>query len=721
MATGNRKEVLQRVYLVWAAYLLIALAIVGKIFYIAFVKGDYYVDLGKKRSITEVTIEAERGNIYSDDKSLLATSLPYFDIRFDPLASLQYYEEMKEKLEGKDPSRYNIFPKNIDSLSICISKYLKPGLSPGEIKRWLIAKQKQKQRYLLISEGVSYETMMKVKQFPLFRLGPKKSGLIITQRSKRIMPYGDMALRTIGYVRANAPSVGLEAFYNNDLKGESGKRLMQFIKPKALIPINDLTEISPRNGQDIVTTLDVEIQDVATSSLRTALENHDAANGCVIVMDVKTGAIKAIANLTKTENGYAETYNYAIANSIEPGSTFKLASVMAMLEDHKANLTDSINVNYGKDIVCGREMKDAEPNHNKYVTLQRAFEISSNVGISKAVVKAYGQDRNGAFQFVDRLKQFHLGQRTGVDLEGEPKPLIKTPYNQKQLWSRTTLAWMAHGYETQFTPLQLLTFYNAVANNGKMMKPYLVSEIQSQGETDQVFPPVVLNPQICSQETIDKAHQLLEGVALRGTARGGRSDYYTFAGKTGTASMDYGVDRGRYRASFAGYFPAKDPVYSCIVVITTPRKNGYHGAQAALPVFCSIAQKCMSIDPQFYKKITPASDMTASSEYLPNKEIGARADYVSIFTRLGIETESKGSSASQWVKTNLEGTTINLIAYDQQKVLVPDVRGMGLRDALYALESRGLSAVVDGYGHVAAQNISPGTKVSGQRIELKLE
>jgi len=390
MATGNRKEVLQRVYLVWAVYVLIAIAVIAKIGYISFVKGDYYVELGKKRSTKEVTIEAERGNIYSDDKSLLATSLPYFDIHFDPLASIQYYKEMKEKLDGRDPSRYDIFPKNIDSLAICISKYLKPNLTPGEIKRWIIAKQNQKQRYVALAQGVSYETMLKVKQFPLFRMGAQKSGLIIDQRSRRVMPYGDMALRTIGYVRPNVQPVGLEGYYNNDLKGESGKRLMRFIQPKALIPINDLTEISPRNGEDIVTTLDVKMQDIATSSLRSALEYHDAANGCVIVMDVKTGAIKAIANLTKTQNGYAELYNYAIANSIEPGSTFKLASVMAMLEDHRVNLTDSINVNYGRDVICGREMKDSEGNHNKYVSVQRAFEISSNVGISIPPGYAYG-------------------------------------------------------------------------------------------------------------------------------------------------------------------------------------------------------------------------------------------------------------------------------------------------------------------------------------------
>ncbi|HQW56854.1 MAG TPA: penicillin-binding transpeptidase domain-containing protein, partial [Saprospiraceae bacterium] len=404
MSADNRKEVLRNVNIVWFAYIVLAVAILGKICYIAFVKGDYYKQKGKDLYVKERTIEADRGNIFSDDKTLLATSLPIFEIRFDPLASKQYLKEMKEKTKPSEWSKYDIFAKNIDSLSICISKYLKPSLTPAQIKKWIVAKRGQEKRYLLIAKDVPYETLVKVKQFPMFRMGPNISGLIIKQSSKRIMPYGDLALRTIGYTRDNAQPIGLEGYYDKSLKGEVGKRLMQFVKPNAWIPINDLTEIEPRNGEDIVTTINVQMQDIATSALRDALKYHNADNGTVIVMDVKSGAIKAISNLSKSGDSYVESFNLAIGHAIEPGSTFKLASVMAMLEDNKFKLTDSIDLNYGKAVISGREMKDSEPHHYRWATLQRAFEISSNVGISKAVVKAYGQNHDDVFQYIKRLK-----------------------------------------------------------------------------------------------------------------------------------------------------------------------------------------------------------------------------------------------------------------------------------------------------------------------------
>lgn len=721
MSGENRKEVLRNVYIVWGFFLFLAVAVIAKICYIAFVQGNYYKQKGRELYVKERTIEANRGNIYADDMSLLATSLPFFDVRFDPLASDQYYREMKEKTRKSEWPKYDIFNKNIDSLSICISKYLMPGLTPKQVKKWLTIKRKKQQRYLLLATDIPYEKMLQVKKFPLFRLSPNKSGLIMEQKSRRVMPYGDLALRTIGYTSDNSQPIGLEGYYNKSLKGEVGKRLMQFIKPNAWIPINDLTEIEPRNGQDILTTLNVQLQDITTTALREALIYNNAANGCAIVMEVKTGAIKAISNLSKSGDKYVENYNLAIAHSIEPGSTFKLASLMAIMEDNKLKLTDSVDVNYGKAMVSGHEMKDSEAHQYKWVSLQRAFEISSNIGISKAVVKAYGQQKNDAYEFINRLKQFHLDKVTGIDLEGEPKPLIKEPYNLKQLWSRSSLAWIAHGYESQLTPLQMLTFYNAVANNGKMMRPYLVSEIQSQGYTDRMIQPQVLVDKIASDSTIARARRLLEGVVLRGTAKSQRTELYTFAGKTGTSVLDYGgAKTGRYRASFIGYFPADNPVYSCIVMVTEPHGHGFYGAEVALPVFRQIADKAMSFDPHFFHEIQSNEIASSDSPFLPVGERGNKIDYISVLTRLGITASTSGDQGN-WVYTQMKNNAVDLLAYTQSNNLVPDVRGMGLRDALYSLESKGLSAEVSGNGRVSQQNINPGTKVSGQRVLLTLK
>ena len=540
------------------------------------------------------------------------------------------------------------------------------------------------------------------------------------QHSRRVMPYGDLALRTIGYTKENSKPIGLEGYYNKNLKGEVGKRLMQFIKPNAWIPINDLTEIEPRNGQDIVTTLNVQMQDIATNALREALTYHNALNGCAVVMEVKTGAIKAISNLSRSGNKYVENYNMAIATSIEPGSTFKLASLMAIMDDEKLDLSDSVDVGYGRAMVSGHEMKDSEAHHYKWVSLQKAFEISSNIGIAKAVLKAYNY-KDGAKDFINRLRSFHLDKITGIDLEGEPRPLIKEPGNLKQLWSRSSLAWIAHGYESQLTPLQMLSFYNAVANNGKLMRPYLVSEIQSQGITERQIQPQVLVEKIASDSTIARARRLLEGVVTRGTAKSKRSEYYSFAGKTGTAVLDYGgVKKGRYRATFIGYFPAENPVYSCIVMVTEPHGHGFYGAEVALPVFTQIAEKTMSFDPHFFREIRPDELVTADSPFLPVGERGNKIDYVNVFTRLGITMSTSGEQGN-WVYTQMKNRSVDLLAYNQTSGLVPDVRGMGLRDALYSLESKGLSAEVSGTGKVTDQNIDPGTKVSGQRVLLTLK
>lgn len=717
----NKSEVVRNSNIVLWIFSALAVLIIAQVINIGFVKGEHYKTLGKDLRIKAIDIQADRGNILSDNGELLAVSMPFYDVYFDPTASRQYVKEMKEKDRYFMKKTGDIFAKNIDSLSICISKYLKPNLSPNEIKRWLISKRNQNERYLCLAKGISHEKMKLVKGFPLFRMGKNKSGVIFEMKQSRVRPYGDLALRTIGYARKNSQSIGLEASYDEYLKGEAGKRMVQYISPTKYIPINDLTEIEPKNGDDIHTTINVQMQDIAGQALRTALDYHKASYGTVIIMEVKSGNIKAMSNLKRDGGVFTEDYNYAAGLSTEPGSTFKLASVMAILEDKKMSLDKEFEINYGKSIISGREMKDSEGHGHAKLSLRRAFELSSNIGISKAVVEAYGGSREGSFKFVDRIKQFHLDKITGIDLPGEGKPLIKTPYNLKQLWSKSTLAWMAHGYETQLTPLQLLTFYNAVANNGKMMQPRLVTGVWSHGEMVKDFQPKVLVDKIASDTTIMLARTLLEGVVLNGTARRYKNDMYSFAGKTGTASLDYGgIKRGRYRASFIGYFPADNPMYSICVSITEPREHGYHGAEVALPVFRSVADKILSFDPKFFKVTSPEKNAMVVTDQLPQGEKGYRTDFLSIFNRLGVPVYS-GGGITDFIVTRKVGSDVNLMAMNEPPGLVPDVTGMGLRDALYALESRGLKAEVNGYGRVSTQNISPGTKVSGQKVVIRLE
>lgn len=719
--TDNKHEVVRNANIILWLFGALAVLTIAQVINISIVKGKYYRDLGKEWHVKPIAINADRGNILADNGELLATSMPFYDVYFDPTASKQYVKEMKKKDKRYMKKEGDIFAKNIDSLAFCISKYLIPNLSASEVKKWILRKRSKNERYLCLAKGISHNKMKMVKNFPLFRLGRNKSGIIFEIKPQRVRPYGDMALRTVGYIRDSSLPIGIEGRYNDDLKGEAGQRMVQYISKNRWVPINDLTEIEPRNGNDVRTTLNVQMQDIAMDALQKGLEYHNASYGTAIVMEVKTGAIKAMANLKKSGDKYQEDYNYAVGAAVEPGSTFKLASIMAILEDQKLDLDHKIEVNYGKAIVSGREMKDSEGHSHAIITLRQAFELSSNIGVSKAVVTSYGQNRNDVYQYIKRIKQFHLDKLTNIDIAGEGKALIKTPYNYKQLWSKTTLAWMAHGYETQLTPLQMLTFYNAVANNGRMMKPYLVSGIWSHGEEIKSFKPQALVEKIASDTTIRLARELLEGVVLRGTAKKYKNDLYSFAGKTGTASLDYGgIKRGRYRASFIGYFPAENPIYSICVSITEPREHGYHGSEVGLPVFKAIADKVLSFDPNFFMTSSPGKNATAFSSQLPDGARGSRTDFLSVFNKLGVTVYSKGK-VTDMVMTKREPAEINLIGYLEKKDEVPDVKGMGLRDALYSLESKGLIAEVSGYGRVSEQDISPGTKVSGQKVFIKLQ
>ena len=712
-----KNEVLIRVYIVLAIVVMAALVILAKVVYIQVKEGDKWRAKGKNLYVEYRAVEAERGSIMTEDGSLLATSLPFFDIRLDL---------DKKVVSDKD------FIENLDSLAYCLANFVDTTYTVGGMRERLLDEREKGNRYILIKKNVSYPEMEKIKQFPLFNLGWNRfRGGIFEQKALRNKPFKMLARRTIGYVREGHQAVGLEGYFNDVLKGQEGKRPMLRVPGGNYIPINDLTEIEPKTGDDIVTTIDINIQDIAHEALLRALQYHKADYGTAIVMDVKTGAIRAIANIGKVEYNnktyWDEVYNYAIGTAVEPGSTFKLAPLMALLEDGYVDLFDKIPLDSGRYQFYEELMEDASYHPYDSVTVKQAFEMSSNVGIARMVQKYYGtgdSSDKGANpkKFLKRLKQFNLHLPIGIEIEGEAAPYIKDPDNPKDKWSGTTLPWMAIGYELQLTPLQLLNLYNAVANDGVMMKPYLVTEIQRYGDVIKKFKPTVTKRKLASKRTIEKVKVLLEGVVENGTAKKLKSNRYRFAGKTGTAQINYKKTKRKselkYRASFAGYFPAENPVYSCIVVITNPREHGIYGGEVAGPVFREIADKCFTSKIELQVAVNDQAKPKLVNNRLPNLNIGRRQDMETVLRYLDLPFVTHTNA--HWVVSQVDHDTLNIVKRTIKKEIVPNVVGMGLRDALYILENLGLVVQINGVGKVVRQSIIPGTTIKGQTIKITL-
>ena len=702
-----KNEVLIRVYIVVFAVVLVAIAIFAKAVRISVVEGKHWREKIEDQYFQVRKVEAGRGNILAANGGLLATSLPFFELAFDPNSS---------GMSDQD------FELNIDSLSYCLATYVDKSFTPEGMREYLISMRKDKKQYVPIMKQASYEEYEMISNFPLFRLGQFKGGFIAIPRFKRNNPYGMLASRTIGYNRENSRSIGLEGYFDADLAGEQGEQLMRRLTKDIWIPVNNFSKIDPVGGQDLLTTIDIDIQDVAEGSLHRAIKDNNAEYGVAVVMDVKTGAIRAMANLGRTKKGNIwETYNHAVGSSTEPGSTFKLASIMALLEDGKIDLNDSIDLEQGKTKFFDQEMMDASRHGLDSTSIRHAFEISSNVGIAKLVQAHYGEEKE-AEEFIERLQQFNLDHRTGIEINGEVDPYIKEAYSAEDDWSGISLPWMAHGYELRMTPLQMLSFYNAVANGGKQMKPYLVSEFQEYGETIKRFPPKVVNKQIASSKTIKKAQSLLAGVVENGTAKKLKTEQYTFAGKTGTAQINYKRSNGKttvggYQSSFVGYFPAEEPLYSCIVVIYKPKNGRYYGSDVALPVFRSIADKIYALKPDLFEHFE--EERYVDSKDLPKGSVGDKSDFMALMKAMDIEF--KKNKKSEFIVLDTDSTEV--MAMLNRKVnmeKVPSVVGMGLRDAIYVLESLGLNVEVNGAGKVVNQSIRPGTMLRGQTVALRL-
>jgi cell division protein FtsI (penicillin-binding protein 3) len=650
------KHISYRIYLVAVFIFMMAIAIVVKLTNIQWVEGDHYRKLAKQRTVRNFVIPANKGNIYSADGSLLATSIPNYEIRFD----------------SKAPKEEN-FEKYLKPLSDSLAAFL--GRPSGFYQNELRKARVNKNRYYLIARNLSYTDYMRVKSFPLLQLGAFKGGLIVEQETVRKHPIGRIAERTIGYDRIDPETgvevgKGIEWAFKNYLNGKDGKILKQKIAKGQWKPIRDVNEVDPQDGYDVISTIDVFIQDIAHHALLKQLEDYEADHGCVVVMETKTGHVKAISNLGRAKDGsYYETTNYSVAESHEPGSTFKLVDLMAILEDKVADTSTVFDSNGGEIRYYGRAVRDSHKGGYGKISLARGFELSSNTIMVQAVYQNY---KNDPSKFVNHIKNYGLDKPLGLHFKGEGRPVI--PYPGTKSWSGVSLPWMAFGYGVSITPMQTLTYYNSVANDGVMVKPQFVSEIKEWNKTIKKFDVEVLNPKVCSPETNKKLKEVLLNVVKRGTGSKLYSKDFSMAGKTGTAQVNYGGKEGKsalyYASSFVGYFPADHPKYSCIVVVHKPNtaKNNYYGADVAGPVFKRIAQKIFTDAPST-NRIEKLDSKIYKQEYSYEK----------------FDTES-----------------------NKKTRYIPDLRGMPGMDAIALLENLKIKVKVIGLGKVKKQSLQPG-------------
>lgn len=694
-----RTDILFRAYLSFGLIVLIAIAVLVKLFHLQYVEGEEWRDMADSLSTRYVDVEAVRGNIYSADGSLLATSVPEYDLRMDLLAP---------GIQEDD-----VFYAKVDSLAAKLSAFF-GDKSTAQYSRLLKHARANGNRYYLIKRDVGHQELKTVREFPIFNLGKYKGGLIAERKNKRILPFTNLAARTIGYkVPAENIHVGLEGAYGEFIDGQSGKRLVQRIAGGVWMPVNREIEVAPVDGSDIISTIDVNMQDMAQRALEKQLIASNADNGCVILMEVATGEIRAVANFTRDSEGvYREKFNYAIAQSAEPGSTFKLASYLVALEDGKIDTNTVIETGNGTYQVPGHTIRDTHAYGT--ITVKQAFELSSNVAITKIINTAY---RNNPAAFTKALRGLHLNEELQLQIPGEGKPLIKTP--ESKSWSKLSLPQMAYGYELLMTPLQMLTFYNAVANDGKMIAPLFVKEIRHLGNTVEHFDARVIDEQIASENTINKLQEMLAGVMIEGTGKRLRSPNYSMAGKTGTAQMADGASgygARRYQSSFAGYFPADNPKYSMIVVIRNPR-NGYYGASIAGPVFRELADMVYANDLDMHDNFDQLR--LVGNTGLPPTLKGSTSATRKVFDAFGMKTMYASAGGAQHIDT-VKGIPFADDAITEGTV--PDVKGMGLIDALYAIENSGYQAKVTGKGRVIAQSLLPGQRLkAGTSISIELK
>ena len=689
----TKKDILWRMYILYIFVLLMGVAIVWKIFQIQYIEGDKWRAMAERMSQDTFLVKPTRGNILASDTSYMAISVPVYDLRMDTKA---------EKITTP------VWNENIDSLSFCLANLFKDK-STGEYKTILTKGKNEKNHYLLVKRNVTRREIQLVRKFPIFRLGRYKGGLIEEEKYKRVKPYGNLAARTIGKEsNENTQGLGIEEAYDEYLRGEEGLRLMEKLAGGMWRPVDHENSIEPIDGLDVVTTINPRLQDVATSELDRQLTLSQADHGCVIVMEVATGDIAAIANLKKDEDGnYYESYNYAIGEATDPGSTFKLVSAMALMEDGKMSPNEMVSTGDGSVTYYGHTVHDSHKNGT--INMTSGFEQSSNVFFIKSIMNKFSIKPDA---FVNRIKKLHLHEKLDIGLPGEATPIVHEPGTPE--WSGLSLPSMAFGYEINITPIQIITVYNAVANNGKMVKPRFVKEIRDRNKVVKSFDPIVIEESVCSKSTVDNLKKMMEGVVLRGTATNLKGSVYQIAGKTGTAQIanngsGYGSDgKMTYRASFCGYFPADNPKYTCIVVVTNPSKNAYYGNVIAGPVFKAVSDKIYAssfdINQAFYK-----TEIANTKKQIPVTKNGHTNDIKTIMAKMNIG--ASGSATTTFCKVTKGNNNVGLQDLALTKNTVPNLIGMGVRDAVYILEQMGLKVIVVGRGSVRSQSVAAETNI----------
>ncbi|MBX2827673.1 MAG: transpeptidase family protein [Flavobacteriaceae bacterium] len=663
----EEKSILNRFYFIAGGMFIFAALIAFKLISIQFVNGDKYRELAQRNTTKNFTIPANRGNVYADDGSLLATSVPKYDIRFDAVT---------------------VSSENFSEFLVPLSKALSKrfGRSSSYYENLFRKARANKNRYLLVVKGLGYSDYVAVKNMPLFEKGPYKGGIIVEQRTVREHPLGKIGERLIGNEMRNQPGVyevGFEGAFDQYLKGKNGQRLKQKIAKGQWKPVYDDNEIEPEDGYDIISTINVNIQDIAHHALLKQMEYYEAEHGSVIVMEVKSGEVKAVSNLGRTSEGkYYEKLNYAVGESHEPGSTFKTMALMAALEGGVVDTATVVDTKNGSKRFYGRTINDSRRGGYGEISVARALEVSSNIGLATIIDEGYKKDPQ---KFIDQLKKWKLHEPLGIPIKGEGKPDIPEPGHRK--WSKNALPSMSYGYNLEMTPLQVLTFYNAIANNGVMVKPRFIKEIRRMNVVVDEFGTDIIDFKICSEGTLNQIQHILENVVNRGTGESLYSEYFPMAGKTGTAQAEYWMadwaENKRYISSFAGYFPADNPKYSCIVVIHKPSiKKGYYGADVTGPVFKRIAQKIFTDSPLIDYVIDPDEN---------DPDLGN--DYQNFYA-------------------NVQNS------YER----VPSVMGMAGMDAVSLLENSGLRVRLVGNGSVISQSLKKGAQFkNGQQITLHLK
>ncbi len=682
--------------------LVFGILIIGKIVFYQFFYDKEIIDNTLKATRIYTSIEPIRGDIYSSDGKLLATSVAYFEAGIDL---------------NCDAITQEVFDDKIDSLTLCLGELFE-SKTAADFKEEMVNARDNGSRYYRFSYNISYSDFKTLSTFPILRNGRIRGGFVYQKSFKREKPFGELARRTIGTVASPGRiGVGLEDYYDNDLRGVEGYTVKERIPGNMWMPVEDAQYIEPKDGLDLITTIDIGLQDVAETALEKQMRKHNADYGTAVVMEVKTGKIIAIANLKKHPEGYFyEERNFAVGNATDPGSTFKLASLIVALEDGYITSDQMVETGDGKIKYYGKTMKDSHEGGWGTIDVKRIFEVSSNVGVSKVIRDNYFDKQ---VQFVEGLRDLNLDKTTGVSIKGEAVPVIHEPGDGE--WSGLSLTQMSIGYELQITPLQMLTFYNAIANNGMMVKPIFAEALSYRGEIVKEFDTEVINPQLCSQTTIAVVKPMLEGVVENGTAKNIKSDNYKIAGKTGTAQMNYGNDSLHisYHSSFVGYFPADAPEYSCIVSVYNPRRRGFYGNIVAGPVFKEIADKIYATNPKFHRF---TSNFTVS-ESIPYAKHGNKEETEKVYNWLQIPTNFNNVGQTDWVKTNINEHKIKYTPINySDKTKIPNVIGMGLKDAIVILESYGLKVNVEGRGKVKRQSPAPNSFFTkGDEITITLK